>query len=165
MSDDYIKLENGLIVTTDEELNKIIRAVEDEKGAKLASAVSAISFEGEDPEEKVYIILLSLYEDGDTTRDWVVKIGRQNTYNYLKDLARSEAIDPNESFIIVGSRETDSSGRDNASVSGANPITVFRFLKVMYENGKVLDEDGEFMFDEYEPFIYGQMDKTILDVC
>ena len=97
---------DGKISTNDENLNKIIEDIEDE-GIILTSATSGIIFEGENPDEKAYLVLLSIYDiseenSGDVMREWNIKVGRQNTYDYLKELVKNEAIDPNTSFIIAG---------------------------------------------------------------
>ena len=49
---------DGKISTNDENLNKIIEDIEDE-GIILTSATSGIIFEGENPDEKAYLVLLS----------------------------------------------------------------------------------------------------------
>lgn len=140
----------GRIQTSDEELNAIIRAVEEESGAKLGVAVPAITFFGDDPDSKVYLLLLLTNDEDGEDRDWAVMIGRQNTYNYLKNLIEAEAIDPNTSFILSGNQKCE------------DAITIFRFMKICIENTKVLDDSGfdinDWAQSEEVP------DKTILDV-
>lgn len=165
--------QSGRLTTDDEELNRIIRAVEAESGSLLAAAIPAVTF-GDDPDEKVYLLLLTMYEDISesekslpdyTYKEWCIKTGRQNTYDYLKDLLKHEAIDPNESFIIVGSGDTDQVGNDSVSFE-SKAITIFRFMKIMFDEHRVLDDGEGFDIDEWNPLsIYGQAyDKTILDV-
>ena len=85
---------------SDEDLMRIIQQVEEENGATLAMAIPAVTFD-DDPDEKIYILLLTTYDSEYNSRDWSVSKGRQNTYNYLKGLIKDEIIDPNLSFIIV----------------------------------------------------------------
>lgn len=155
----------GHIQTTDEELNRIIRAVEADTGAVLGAVVPAVTFD-EAPDEKVYLLLLTVYpaeDQEETLRDWQIKVGRQTTYDYLRMLVKDEAIDPNESFILAGSDEYDEAfGKDNAKFEG-KPITVFRFLKVMFDSRKVLDDNADFDINEYDPANYDHGDKTIME--
>lgn len=157
---------NGELLTNDEELNRIIRAVETESGASLAAATMAVTFD-DDPASKIYLILLTLTDDKaeDVTKDWEISIGRQETYDYLKDLVKYEAINPNESFIISGDAIVDeNTQQDNIEFNNVRPITVFRFLKFMYENRKVLDDAEDFDIDEYDPENYEKGDKTLLTI-
>jgi len=155
----------GRIITSDTDLNKIIRAVENEKG-KMAVMMPAVTFD-EDPDEKVYLVLLKIYvEDNfdDNLKDWQIKTGRQTTYDYLKDLVKHEIIDPNESFVIAGTSEFEEViSKDNITFE-SKPITVFRFLKVMYDNHKVLDSDEDFDINEFDPCNWDKGDKTILEI-
>ena len=129
----------------------------------------AVTFE-DDPEIKIYLILLSVYEeegiiDG-TSKDWKIKIGRQDTYDWLKDMVRSEVIDPNESFIISGNSIKDEfTDKDNITFN-SKPITVYRFLKIMYENKKVLDDSEIFEFESWDPkeIYQEESDKTIFEI-
>ena len=129
--------ENGNIVTNDSQMNETIRSVEEELGMKLAVAVPAIGII-DDPDSKLYLLLLEVLdsEDGEEIRDWAVKMGRQDTYDYLKNLVISEAIDPHKSFIIAGDVKFDEA------------ITVYKFLKSMREKELVLD-GSDFEIDEY----------------
>ena len=163
------------VITDDEALNKIIREVEEENDSRLGMVIPAITFdEGNDPDEKVYLVLLSIYdtesENNDMLRQWEIKIGRQATYDYLKELVKYEAIDPNTSFIIGGDMITDQttneSGveyKNNIKFHDVSPITVLRFLKVMRENRKMLY--GDEMFDSsYFELNESSGDKTIFEV-
>ena len=159
---------DGKISTNDENLNKIIEDIEDE-GIILTSATSGIIFEGENPDEKAYLVLLSIYDiseenSGDVMREWNIKVGRQNTYDYLKELVKNEAIDPNTSFIIAGDLfGFDDGDKINIKFNDISPATVFRFLKIMRENNKVLDGDETFDINEFD--INGASgDTTIVQV-
>ncbi len=44
--------QNGRIITDNDELNKIIRDVEEEEGVNLGAVIPAITFEEEDPDKK-----------------------------------------------------------------------------------------------------------------
>ena len=46
---------------SDEDLMRIIQQVEEENGATLAMAIPAVTFD-DDPDEKIYIILLTTYD-------------------------------------------------------------------------------------------------------
>ena len=166
---------DGRVITDDEALNKIIREVEEENDSRLGMVIPAITFdEGNDPDEKVYLVLLSIYdtesENNDMLRQWEIKIGRQATYDYLKELVKYEAIDPNTSFIIGGDMITDQttneSGveyKNNIKFHDVSPITVLRFLKVMRENRKILDGDEMFDASDFE-LNESSGDKTIFEV-
>ena len=127
---------------------------------------NAIYFEGDNPDEKRYLLLLTLYPDStddisDSYRDWSIKIGRQATYDYLKHMIKEELIDPNLSFIIAGKAIEDNSSKDKF-IPESSPITVFRFMKVMLVSNKVLDDRENFCIDEYASDTNG--DPSILEV-
>lgn len=166
---------HGRIITDDEELNKIIREVEDEDGMNLGMVIPAITFEdNQNPDEKVYLVLLTIYDTesntDDVLRQWEIKIGRQATYDYLKELVKYESIDPNTSFIIGGDiisnqvvTDKGQEEKDNVKFHDVSPITVFRFLKAMRESKKILDGDEMFSIDDFD--IHGASgDKTIFEV-
>lgn len=165
--------QNGRIITDNDELNKIIRDVEEE-GVNLGAVIPAITFEEEDPDKKAYLVLLSIYDTSEDAKDdiirqWEIKIGRQATYDYLKELVKYEAIDPNTSFIIGGSvinsdvvSDNVTNEKNNIHFNDVSPITVFRFLKVMRENKKILDGDDMFNVNDFD--INNVGDKTIFEV-
>ena len=166
--------QNGRIITDNDELNKIIRGVEEEGGVNLGAVIPAITFEEEDPDKKAYLVLLSIYDTSEDAKDdiirqWEIKIGRQATYDYLKELVKYEAIDPNTSFIIGGSvinsdvvSDNVTNEKNNIHFNDVSPITVFRFLKVMRENKKILDGDDMFNVNDFD--INNVGDKTIFEV-
>lgn len=166
--------QNGRIITDNDELNKIIRDVEEEEGFNLGAVIPAITFEEEDPDKKAYLVLLSIYDTSEDAKDdiirqWEIKIGRQATYDYLKELVKYEAIDPNTSFIIGGSvinsdvvSDNVTNEKNNIHFNDVSPITVFRFLKVMRENKKILDGDDMFNVNDFD--INNVGDKTIFEV-
>ena len=166
---------NGRVITNDDELNDIIRNVEDEADAILDAVIPAVTFEGDNPDEKVYLLLLSIYDTNsirdDIIRHWEVKVGRQATYDKLKELVKYEAIDPNTSFIIGGSAinaditiNGKTEVRDNIKFNDVSPITVFRFLKAMKENHLILDGDEMFNIDDFEKDDAAIGDKTIFEI-
>ncbi len=113
---------------------------------------SVIEFMGEDPSEKPYLILLNIYapssnENIDNSKEWCIKIGRQNTYNFLKNLIQSEIIDPISSFIIAAElKDIESNTKLHLN---SDAVSVFQFMKVMFEKGKVLNDPDEFCIDDY----------------
>ena len=142
----------------DPDVQRIISDIESETGDSLAMAIPAITLD-DDPEEKIYILLLTTY-DIDTSRDWSISKGRQNTYDYLKTMIMGEAIDPNLSFII--SCDQDENQFKPNIIPKSKPITVFRFMKVMFEDHKVLDDGVGFDINEFDPSEQVG-DKTILE--
>lgn len=122
--------------------------------------IQAISFE-DDPDEKIYILLLVTYDNDEDSRDWSVSKGRQNTYNFLRGLIKDEAIDPTLSFIISCSQDNTNPYKPNANPN-SKPITVFRFMKVMIDNSRVLDDMDGFDINDYAPSEQVG-DKTIVE--
>ena len=167
--------QNGKVTTNDEELNRIIRYAEEDDDLSLGAVIPAITFEEEDPDKKVYLVLLSIYDTSqdskdDILRQWEIKIGRQATYDYLKELVKYEAIDPNTSFIIGGNIinsdvivDNINKEKNNINFNDVSPITVFRFLKVMRENNKILDGDDIFNINDFN-VNDNSGDKTIFEV-
>ena len=115
----------------------------------------------------LYLISCTFYDINENTddvlREWNIKVGRQATYDYLKELVKNEVIDPNTSFIIAGDLLNTDINRNNVKFEDITPATVFRFLKVMRENKKILDGDEMFSIDDFD--INGAAgDKTIFEV-
>ena len=76
-------------------------------------------------------------------------------------MIKDEVIDPNLSFIIACDTDTTNPMKPNA-VPNSKPITVFRFMKVMLDGMKVLDDMDGFDINDFNPS--EQMgDKTILE--
>ena len=158
---------NSRMNMTDEDiaiLTQLINANE-ENGVNMTPAVEF----DDNPDDKVYLVLLSYYnthdESSDYEQSWGIKIGRQATYEFLKELVRNESIDPNMSFIIAAQRESSDeyNDGDNVIFVDSKPVTVFRFLKVMYETRRVLDNGIDFDINEYNVDDMNG-DITILDV-
>lgn len=140
----------GRIQTSDEGLNEILREVEEESGAKIAVAIPAIEFFGDNPDEKIYLLILTTNDEDGEGRDWSISIGRQYTYDYLKNLIEAEAIDPNDSFILSGNQKVE------------DAITIFRFMKMCVDRNKVLETSG-FDINDWSAGDES-VDKSILDV-
>lgn len=158
---------NSRMNMTDEDiaiLTQLINANE-ENGVNMTPAVEF----DDNPDDKVYLVLLSYYnthdESSDYEQSWGIKIGRQATYEFLKELVRNESIDPNMSFIIAAQREASDeyNDGDNVIFVDSKPITVFRFLKVMHDTKRILDNGTDFDIDEYNVDDMNG-DITILDV-
>ena len=144
---------NSRMNMTDEDiaiLTQLINANE-ENGVNMTPAVEF----DDNPDDKVYLVLLSYYnthdESSDYEQSWGIKIGRQATYEFLKELVRNESIDPNMSFIIAAQREASDeyNDGDNVIFVDSKPVTVFRFLKVMHDTKRILDNGTDFDIDEY----------------
>lgn len=152
---------------TDDDV-EILRQLINSNEANGVNMTPAVEFD-DNPDDKVYLVLLSFYnthgENNDYEQSWGIKIGRQSTYEFLKELVRNESIDPNMSFIIAAQREVNDEYNvdDNVIFVNSKPITVFRFLKVMYETRKILDNGIDFDIDEYNVDDMNG-DITILDV-
>ena len=150
-----------------EELRKMKSIVdddnyEDEEDEELPGEQmrEAITFVGEDPTTKVYLLLLTLYEEIDNDydeddelsiiREWHTVTGRQETYDYLKVLIENNGIDVHKSFILSGETAPEKA------------ITVYRFMKVCLESNKVRDRSGFDIDDGNDPVLPSE-DLTILD--
>lgn len=126
--------------------------------ARNAISIEAITFDGKDPDTIKYLLLLHVFHDDDSdytdeeSRTWLVKTGRQNVYDYLKNMIEAEAIDPDMSFIL------------SETVAPQKSVTVSSFMKKMKEKQKVIDGTN---FDVYE-YNYALQDEvlpnTVLDL-
>lgn len=91
--------------------------------------------------EKVYLILIDGVDDEEKPmRDWQFKEGRQEAYDYIKNLLMSQhaIIDVQESRIIVSSEK----------VKVSDGISIYEFMKAMKESDKVIDYSS-FDIDDY----------------
>ena len=93
--------------------------------------------------EKTYLILIDGEEadnEGKRFRDWEVITGRQNAYDYIKNMLENEyvMIDVDSSKIIVSS--------DKVKVTDG--ISIYDFMKSMKEKDKVIDYSS-FDIDDY----------------
>ena len=94
--------------------------------------VRGVSYDSEP--EKVYLILIDGQEndnEGQRIRDWEVVEGRQAAYDYIKNMILSDYIivDVMESKIIVSSEK----------VKVTDGVSIYKFMKGMKENDKVID--------------------------
>ena len=157
------------IITNDEAVNEVLDEIETEsKSLRPGITIEGLSFD-EDPTEKTYLVLLWIYPDHELNgfdeplRDWQIRIGRQDTYDFLKDMVKYESIDPNLSFIMAAERVTEQSNdKENLIFNDSKPITVFRFLKAMREGDMVLDGDEQFDINSFD-LESESGDNTILD--
>lgn len=139
-------MNNSMNFNDDEELKAIVNKVEEDTGMDLSNAKPAITIE-DDPTKKVYLILIisngdGTDDDGDYEyRDWTVSVGRQETYDKLKDYIETNAINPAMSFILSG------------STSPEKAITVYRFMKTCLESNKIIDNSDFDIDDGYEPIL------------
>ena len=83
--------------------------------------------------EKIYLILIEGKSQDEEIefRDWELKEGRQNAYDYIKDYIMSEyvEIDIHKSRIIVSSEK----------VKVTDGISIYEFMKAMKDKDKVID--------------------------
>ena len=92
--------------------------------------VRGVSYDTEP--EKTYLILIDGYEADDSEtpfRDWQIVEGRQNAYDYIKNMLENEYvnIDINTSKVIVD------------TVLFKESISVYKFMKLMKDSEKVID--------------------------
>ena len=95
--------------------------------------IRGITYDKEEP-EKTYLVLIDGEErdtDGKQYRDWELIEGRQNAYDYIKNIIESEYVIVNvmKSKIIVNA--------DKVKVTDG--ITIYEFMKVMKEKDKIID--------------------------
>lgn len=129
--------------------------------SKNAFMIDVLKFNGKDPDTIKYLLLLTIFGDNvdyiedDSHEEWIVMIGRQNVYDYLKNCIEAEGIDPDKSFIIA----------ENANFIEAP--TIYRFMKSAKETGSVVDGTSfnidDYRWDSYEndPCILDYMDHSI----
>jgi len=127
-------------------------------GQKPIPAITfeSLEFTGTDPDYVMYLLLLKDLDDDDTDplQTWEVHMGRQDTYDHLKDFIMADFIDVSESFIY----STESTNRNIADV-----ITVYRFMKLMKDNDLVIDNSG-FDIDSYRCILdEDEPDKKIFE--
>ena len=93
--------------------------------------VRGVSYDSEP--EKIYLILIdgTDNETGQRYRDWELVEGRQAAYDYIKNILESDYVTINvkESKIIVSTEK----------VKVTDGITIYKFMKSMKENDKVID--------------------------
>ena len=119
----------------------------------------AITFVGQDPTTKIYLILLTMYEDEESEdgydetricREWRLSTGRQYTYDWLKNIIEAGGIDVHKSFILSGETAPE------------NAITVYRFMKTCIESNKV--RGGDFDIDDGNDSVLPADDLKIEDI-
>lgn len=155
VKDDFKTIENMKSIVDDENYN-IDESEEDDDSPKMINAIEfvtrdAIQFVGEDPTTKSYLLILTVLnysddkdedlEDVDIIRDWNVITGRQETYDWLKRMIESGAIDIHRSFVLANGVNLD------------DAITVYRFMKTCYEGGKVRDKSSFDIDDGNDPVL------------
>ena len=153
--DDFEELRKMKSIVDDENYND----EEDEDELPQNQMREAITFVGEDPTTKVYLLLLTLYEetidDGEyddlsIVKEWYTVIGRQKTYDSLKVLIENHGIDVHRSFVLSGETAPEKA------------ISVYRFMKICLESNKVRDRSGFDIDDGNDPVLPSD-DSTILD--
>lgn len=103
--------------------------------------VRGISYDNEP--EKTYLILIDgeeTSEGGSRFRDWEIVTGRQNAYDYIKNMLENiyVSINVDTSKIIVNSDK----------VKVLNGLTIYEFMKAMKDEDKVIDYTS-FDIDDY----------------
>ena len=125
----------------------------DNNNEQLLIPAVTISPEPIEVESKPYLLLLSVYPvngEEQNSRDWTVSIGRQDTYEYLRNMIVSGAIDPNDSFILSGPQPIE------------DALTVFRFMKIMIDQDKIVEVTG-FDINDYSAGYAEYGDKKLMD--
>ena len=111
----------------------------DQNKMKPAMLMDAVTFDGPDPDEMKYLLLIKAIEPSnidDYGYEWFVKSGRQATYDFLKELLTSCIVDVDESFIMA----------ESSTIKSA--ISIYKFMRNMKDGGKVI-ENTSFDPDEY----------------
>lgn len=103
-----------------------------------------------------YLILIEgeyVDNEGERYRTYEFKTGRQNAYDYIKDVLMSEEesgirVNAMTSKILV---EPAVITENTPRVSLSNMFNIYRFMKEMLESGKVVDET-DFDIDSYKDY-------------
>lgn len=118
--------------------------------------VSPVTFLNGDVDEKLYLILEydpAMIDYDLEARTWRISIGRQATFDELKNAIMANDLDPDMSFIISGDQKFE------------DAITVYRFMRLCIDNGSVLHNDEEFDLDCYHNIYKLNGDLSIKEAC
>lgn len=106
-----------------------------------------------------YLILLEgeyKYKDGENYKSFEFITGRQATYDYIKDILMNMHDSDYEYMLDISKSRIISEPpvvtKDTPRITLSNMLTVYSFMKIMREKGKVTDDssfDIEDYFDEY----------------
>ena len=105
-----------------------------------------------DSNERVYLLLMKgelKSNNNIDVRDFEFIVGRENVYNYIKDLLLSE--DDEDSDFIANIHESEIISESSSIVDG---ITFYEFMKHFKD---IVDPEGDFDIEEYN------VDGVILD--
>lgn len=147
---------NNPIMTDNFYLNKQdgFVPVDESKNMRPAVLIDAISFDGQDPDDIRYLLLIRVLEPASPDEDcyeWFIKTGRQTTYDFLKELILSCVVDIDESFIMGETSTIKTS------------ISIYKFMKSVKDNEKIIDNTS-FDVDEYRLGNYeGEETGSLLD--
>ena len=106
-----------------------------------------------------YLILLEgeyKYKDGENYKSFEFITGRQAAYDYIKDILMNMNDSDYEYMLDISKSRIISEPpvvtKDTLRITLSNMLTVYSFMKIMREKGKVTDDssfDIEDYFDEY----------------
>lgn len=148
----YFMGENGNIVSKEngeQEKCLISFASSDEERNAMQKEIDA-NKEKINASKKRYLILFSGYSDGSDEinyKDWALVEGRENAYNAIKEMFLDEYIAENGiTFDAYRSRIIVESNSGKIKLTG---ISVYKFVKAMITEGKIVDDDGRFDIEEW----------------
>lgn len=106
-----------------------------------------------------YLILLEgeyKYKDGENYKSFEFITGRQAAYDYIKDILMNMHDSDYEYMLDISKSRIISEPpvvtKDTPRITLSNMLTVYSFMKIMREKGKITDDssfDIEDYFDEY----------------
>lgn len=106
-------------------------------------------------EDILYLILIEGYwtndDNSETYRTWEFKRGRQEAYDFIKDLVLLEGDDHPDMIIDIDKSliYADNPHIKNSKLKLSNGISVYRFMKDAYTLHKVKDDDTTFDISEF----------------
>lgn len=120
-------------------MEALVRPLQYEENTE--NLVRAMSYE---EDKKTYLVLLEgeiPTNEGENYKTYEFILGRQATYDYIKDIIQSQDIifDAMKSKVIV----------DSEKVNIGKALSVYNFMRIMKENNKVVDESSFDIEDYY----------------
>lgn len=123
--------------------------------SKLFSKITEEEKQGNKKGDDIIYLILFVYssksENEEDIRDWQFKIGRQNTYDFIRSIllnggeGADEILNVDESIIYA---ENPSLPAEKNKLKLSNGISLYQFMKDSYALNKIVDEGG-FDIEEY----------------